>query len=387
MAQLPIFGAGNYKNILNAISNGTISYPAWMFCRDKQMLGFVEPDGSFVLMKGDNKEQVVYVDELPAIKDGDKGVLYIVDTICYKFDGTDYVALGQDHTADIEELLEKVNSLEDATEELKVKVDKVQMDIASLQESSDDSAIKVAELESVVENITVQISDLEERIEALNEESENVYEHLYENVKYEVSSKPIGTLVDYFDKEIRIMCPENTQWAKQNVGSTGNANMYYIGFKAYAPEGAVSFKEGDQGVIIDEMFDFNGDFAGTDKYGRNYSICWLAVAKYDEASDAWIYFGKNSSTSKYVGWTYIVEWYDANGVVIESDSIRINLSNEECHSAVEPFYVSGLLAEVKALKEANAIIVEQLEGMTETLTEVEERIVRVETGNTFVELD
>ena len=165
-------------------------------------------------------------------------------------------------------------------------------------------------------------------------------EHLVK--KYEITSTPEGTLVDYRDKEIRVMCPIGTKWVKQNVGSTGNANMVYMGFKAYAPKGAVSFKEGDRGVIVDEMFTFDSEFAGTDEYGRNYSICWLALASYDESSGTWTYFGKNSTVQKYIGWTYVVEWYDANGVIIASDSVRINLTNEECHSMIEPYYVGAL---------------------------------------------
>ena len=171
-----------------------------------------------------------------------------------------------------------------------------------------------------------------------------INEHMVK--KYEITSTPEGALVDYREKEIRVMCPADTKWVKQSVGPTGNANMYYMGFKAYAPEGAVSFKEGDRGVIIDEMFDFNGDFAGTDEFGRNYSICWLALASYDAASDTWTYFGKNSSVEKYIGWDYVVEWYNANGVVIASDCVRINLSNEGCHSSIEPYYVVGMMKEI-----------------------------------------
>lgn len=162
-----------------------------------------------------------------------------------------------------------------------------------------------------------------------------------EQVKYEIVSNPYGSLVNYGEKEIRVMCPVGTKWTKQSVGSTGNSNMYYMGFKAYAPEGAVSFKEGDRGVIVDEMFTFDSDFAGTDEYGRNYSICWLALAMYNESSDSWTYFGKNSSAEKYVGWDYVVEWYDASGVVIASDSIRINLSNEDCHNSTMPYYMNN----------------------------------------------
>lgn len=174
-----------------------------------------------------------------------------------------------------------------------------------------------------------------------------------ELVKYEISSKPEGTLVRYGESEIRVMCPENTVWTKQNVGETGNSNMYYMGFKAYAPKGAVSFKEGDQGVIEDKMHYFEGnDFAGIDEYGRKYSIVWLALASYDPESDTWTYFGKNSTPEKYIGWTYVVEWYNANGVKIDEDSIRINLSNESCYRVTTPYYVGTLEQSIKELEES-----------------------------------
>ena len=184
--------------------------------------------------------------------------------------------------------------------------------------------------------LLAEISKTEEKLKVLSE-----------GKKYEITGVPAGTLVDYREKEIRVMCPVGTEFVKQSVGANGNENMYYMTFKAYAPEGAVSFKEGDRGVIIDEMFTFDDAAAGVDKYGRKYSVCWLALASYDAASGTWNYFGKTSSTSKYIGWNYVVEWYDANGKVIGSDSIRINLSNEGCHSAIEPFYMNSVVKGVK----------------------------------------
>ena len=171
-------------------------------------------------------------------------------------------------------------------------------------------------------------------------------DQLYQNVKFEITSLPKGAVVDYKDSEIRVMCPTNTIWQKQNVGATGNANMYYMGFKAYAPAGAVSFKEGDHGVIIDEMFTFDNAFAGTDKYGRNYSICWLALASYNETSGLWTYLGSTSNVSKFLGWDYVVEWYDADGMMISADSIRINLSNESCHNSPVPYYMGNVIKEI-----------------------------------------
>ena len=158
-------------------------------------------------------------------------------------------------------------------------------------------------------------------------------------IKYEIGSLPEGAIVDYRDKEIRVFCPaDSTVWKKQSVGANGSANMYYMGFKAYAPAGATHFKEGDRGVIVDELFDFKGDFAGTDSFGRNYSICWLALASYDEVNDKWTYYGATSNNDKYIGWTYIVEWYDKNGKLIDTDKVRINLSNENCHLTLAPYY-------------------------------------------------
>lgn len=166
--------------------------------------------------------------------------------------------------------------------------------------------------------------------------------------EYEISHKPNGTLVDYRDKEIRILCPKDTEWFAQDK----DPNMYYLGMKAYAPEGAVSFKEDMAEIIADNtMHDFNGDTAGTDEFGRNYSIVWLAAARLVDG--AWQYFGAISTKTKYVGWYYSVEWYDNNGKVISADTIRINLSNEDCYTNINDFLgeENDFAAEIEAVQE------------------------------------
>lgn len=166
-----------------------------------------------------------------------------------------------------------------------------------------------------------------------------------ELVAYDVPYKPEGTLVNYYDREIRIMCPAHTAWAFQNPGANGDPGKYYIGFKSYAPDDSVaSFKEDLAEIITDStMYYFeNNDFAGIDEYGRKYSIVWLPVAEYDEATQEWTYYGRSSSGQKFVGWYYSVEWYNANGVKIAADTVRINLSNEDCHVCSEPYYVSDI---------------------------------------------
>lgn len=158
-----------------------------------------------------------------------------------------------------------------------------------------------------------------------------------EQVKYEITAIPEGTLVNYGEKEIRVMCPANAQFVKQNVGVGGDANTYYMTFKTYAPsDDAVGYIEHLSGQVDDEILT---DFS-VDEYGRRYQPTWLGLAKYDEATGAWTYYGANSSANKYIGWDYQIDWYDANGTMIASDSIRINLSNEDCHNNNIPYYMS-----------------------------------------------
>ena len=166
---------------------------------------------------------------------------------------------------------------------------------------------------------------------------------------YEISSKPEGTLVNYNGKEIRVMCPADTEWSLQQVGTGGDSSKYYIGFKAYAPSSNVtSFKESLATTMTDQtMYYFEGnDFAGIDANGRKYSIVWLPVAKHND-DDTWTYYGKNSSSDKFIGWNYCVEWYNASGVCIASDLIRINLANEDCVHSVEPYYMSSYVTDTQ----------------------------------------
>lgn len=177
----------------------------------------------------------------------------------------------------------------------------------------------------------------------------------YEARKYEITNGTFeDTLVNYKENEIRICFAENSPFTKQAVGTNGDANMYYIGMKIYAPDNATGFKEDLAKTIGDDtMYDFNGDFSGVDEYGRKYSIVWLPVAIYDEATSTWTYYGDNSSADKLIGWDYTVVWY-AGETRIGIDQIRINLTNDVCHNSIVPSYMSEYvtneeIAEVKEM--------------------------------------
>ena len=168
-----------------------------------------------------------------------------------------------------------------------------------------------------------------------------INEHMVK--KYEFTDVPVGTLVDYREGEIRIMCPENAVFTKQSVGTGGDPSAYYGTLKTYAPNDAVVGymehlgNQSDSEILTDLK---------TDEYGRKYQPTWLALAKYDETT-GWTYYGKNSSVDKYIGWDYQIDWYNAEGVMIASDSVRINLANEGCYSVVEPYYVNDAIKVAK----------------------------------------
>lgn len=229
----------------------------------------------------------------------------------------------------------------------------------------DEVADMVTDIKSLQDLVgTTSVND---QILAAVMASEKKSEALYEKVKYEITNTPAGTLVDYRDKEIRVMVPADTKFEFQNSGTNADKNSYYIGFKAYAPDGAVNFKEDLAEIISDNtMHSFDGNaFAGVDKYGRKYSICWLAVAKYDEETKTWITYGSKSTKNKYLGFYYSVEWFDANGVCIGSDCIRINLSNEACHTNIEPYYMANVVKEIAV----NGTLMDMVDGKVDIKVE------------------
>ena len=311
MALMARHAFGALENVDAAISNGTIDQFDILFVKDadgKPYVGWIDKEGNKVICDN-SATTVVEGDSLPAT--GESGKIYIFKDEAYVWNGTEFKNIT--NSADLTALEEAIAS----------KVD----------ESTVDEMITKATLSDMA---------------------------------YEIFSKPTGTLVNYTEEEIRVMCPADTAWALQNVGENGDSSKYYIGLKAYAPDGAVSFKEDLAKTISDEqMYYFvDNEFAGTDSYGRNYSIVWLPVAAYNSESDTWTYYGINSNAEKYIGWYYSVEWYDSDGAIIASDCIRINLANEGCYASAEPYYVSNAVSVAKAYTDeqiSNAFGVEVVE--------------------------
>lgn len=167
--------------------------------------------------------------------------------------------------------------------------------------------------------------------------------------KYEITDAPVGTLVNYREDEIRIMCPAEATYTKQSVGTGGDSNTYYVTLKTYAPgDDAVGYIEHLSGQSDAEIL----TDIKIDQYGRRYQSTWLGVAKFDETTGVWTYYGERSSIDKMIGWSYRIDWYNNDEVKIYTDSIRINLSNEDCHNSVASASVQAVTTELETVKES-----------------------------------
>lgn len=206
---------------------------------------------------------------------------------------------------------------------------------SELATKADSSEVEEKIGQAVTESVSEAKAYVDGKVDAA------IAEHLTQ--KYEVADAPDGTLVKMNENEIRIMCPHDAKYHLQNVGTNGDSNTYYITFKTYIyDDNVVGYKEHLGNAVDNEILT---DFK-TDEYGRRYQPTWLGVARYDKTTDTWTYYGANSNENKMIGWDYQLDLFDANNVMIASDSIRINLSNENCHFEIKPYYVGGMMKEI-----------------------------------------
>ena len=108
---LPKFAAGEYYKIQSAVDSGVLTYPSWVYVRDKTMMAFIDQDSSINLIEGNNEKQVVNVDILPSVDDAKEDVLYIFEGIVYTFNGTDFTPMYRDVTDELEQIKAEIEAL------------------------------------------------------------------------------------------------------------------------------------------------------------------------------------------------------------------------------------------------------------------------------------
>lgn len=184
--------------------------------------------------------------------------------------------------------------------------------------------------------LNTRVTKNEEDIATLNEDKQliDTLKHRSALRRVEIGNVPAGTLVNYWQDEVRVMAPSDTVW------TANRENKYYMSVKLFAPSNAKYFRESLAQDITDETYyEFeNYEFSGIDEHGCKYSLVWLPMA--EQSGETWTYTGSLSATDKgFIGWYWHANWYDENKNLIGSDIIRINLSNESCHNFEQPYYM------------------------------------------------
>ena len=257
---------------------------------------------------------------------------------------TDHQDLG--HLATKEELQDAISNIEYPS---------VDLSGYATVESVEDLAASVESDHAQLERVTYYTESIRKEVASLGAAAITQ--------KYEVL--PIeGMLIQYRDSEIRL----NTQRVipvKQTVGSTGNPNMFYATFRAYAPEGATGVIESDG-----SQTDSEPTALATDAYGRKYATIWSAIANTSDGI-TWSKWGDKSTLDKYLGFYYTFKWFKED-VLIGTDKVRVILTNDSCHDDLVPDAVARRIDD-----KINNIEVPSIEGLV-TKPELEEAISSIE---------
>lgn len=208
--------------------------------------------------------------------------------------------------------------------------------IAEVVSGAPEDFDTLKEVADWIKNDTTGAAKMQSDINELNKKIPFVEELEHRAVlnRVEIGHVPTGTLVNYYQDEVRVMAPSGTTW------TANRENKYYMSAKLFAPSNAKYFKESLAQQITDETeYEFEGnDFAGIDEHGCKYSLVWFPIAELKD--ETWSYLGALSAIDKgFIGWYWHADWYDENHELIGSDIIRINLSNESCHNFEQPYYM------------------------------------------------
>lgn len=215
--------------------------------------------------------------------------------------------------------------------------DTVSKAIAEVVSGAPEDFDTLKEVADWIKNDTTGAAKMQSDINELNKKIPFVEELEHRAVfnRVEIGNVPTGTLVNYYQDEVRVMAPSGTTW------TANRENKYYMSAKLFAPSNAKYFKESLAQQITDGTeYEFEGnDFAGIDEHGCKYSLVWFPIAELKD--ETWSYLGALSAIDKgFIGWYWHADWYDENHELIGSDIIRINLSNESCHSFEQPYYMT-----------------------------------------------
>ena len=186
--------------------------------------------------------------------------------------------------------------------------------------------------------------------------------------KFEIISAVEGYLTDDSQNDLRVFIPKGSKYELQDVKVGGQANQFYMTVRAWSPrEDVTGCRKGDYTQYDAQFIDMEKVHIDTES-GRPYVDFWLAIAYTEDGGVTWKEYADLSNGTKYIGFTWLVEWY-VNEKIVASGSKKITLVNDrEMFYNNKDWYIPALEAKLEEttaqLKEVKAQLEEAESSMT-----------------------
>lgn len=186
--------------------------------------------------------------------------------------------------------------------------------------------------------------------------------------KYEVISAVDGFLTDDSQNDLRVFIPKGSKYEMQNVGAGGQANQYYMTVRAWSPRADVTAcRKGDY-TQYDNHFTEMESIKIDAESGRPYVDFWLAIAYTEDNGVTWKEYADLSTGTKYIGYTWLVEWYVGEKLVASGSKKITLVNNRDMFYNNKDWYIPALEAKLEEttakLEEVTAELEEAKTSMT-----------------------
>lgn len=167
-----------------------------------------------------------------------------------------------------------------------------------------------------------------------------------DGTKFEVISAVKGFLTNEAQNDLRVYIPKGSVYELQNVGAGGQANQFYMTVRAWSPVAEVTAcRKGDVANYNEHFTDMESIKIDAES-GRPYVDFWLAIAYTNDNGATWNEYADLSVGTKYVGYNWLVEWYNGEELVASGSKKITLVNNYDMFYNAKDWYIPALEAKL-----------------------------------------
>ena len=186
--------------------------------------------------------------------------------------------------------------------------------------------------------------------------------------KFEVISAVKGFLTSEAQNDLRVYIPKGSEYNLQNVGAGGLANQFYMTVRAWSPVAEVTACRKGEVNRYNEHFTDMESIKFDAESGRPYVDFWLAIAYTDDNGVTWNEYADLSVGTKYIGYNWLVEWYNGEELVASGSKKITLVNNYDMLYNAKDWYIPAMEADISANKSG-------LKALEDKVGEVENAVV------------